>query len=151
MNWPFIFGALLVFFSMCVTMGAWHGYFSPEIRVPKYTPEVINLEEQKKQLEETVAVARDRIFRYENDTSEYEAKIRDLQEAMQALMDQINQLTQTISTLQDENSTLKKGLKEALEALDITRKQLMECKTYADAKRLAKQYCDVEPASNMLF
>jgi len=150
MNWPFIFGALLVVFGMCVTLGAWHGYFSPEIRVPE-SPEIRVMQKQKKALEEEVSSAKNTIFRYENDTSEYEAKIRDLQQAMQTLMDQINELTQTISALQDENTTLRKGLKEALEILDITRKQLMECKTYMDARRLSKQYCDVEPASNMLF
>lgn len=151
MNWPFIFGTILIVFLMSITLGAWHGYFSPEIPVPTENPEVVQLAKEKAQLQAAVNAARDRIFRYENGSSEDSGTIRDLQKAIQSLMDEIERLTATIAKLQDENATLRKGLKEALEALDITRKQLMECKTYADAARLSKQYCEREPASNMLF
>ena len=74
-----------------------------------------------------------------------------LQRAIDSLMEEINRLTQHIARLQDENTTLRKGLKEALEQLDLCRRELMQCKTREDARRLSRQYCETTPESNMLF
>jgi len=150
-NWPFIFGTLIVVFSFFITWGAWQGYFSPVLPPPSDSSTVTSLKREQEQLKTTIDAAKDTIFQHENDSSELLAKIADLQRALQMMMDEINKLTAKIAALQDENSTLRKGLKEALEQLDMCRKQLMQCKTQLDANRLEKQYCDRLPPSNLLL
>ncbi|MGA1564030.1 MAG: hypothetical protein ACO35C_05365 [Pontimonas sp.] len=149
-QWNVIFGTALVAFFFYITWGAWQGYFSPVLPPPE-DPRADELQKETQQLKTTIQAAKETIFQHENDTSELLAKIADLQRQVQTLMDEINNLTSQIAALQDENATLRKGLKEALEQLDICRKQLMICKTQLDAKRLEKQYCDIQPSSNLLL
>jgi len=150
-NWIFITASLFLAFFFYITWGAWQGYFSPVLPPSQDPSQLTTLQNQKAALLDTVQTAKDALFDYENNTAENQAKIADLQRAIQTLMDEINRLTTQIAALQDENATLRKGLKEALEQLDITRKQLMQCRTREEARRLSKQYCDTTPSSNMLF
>lgn len=150
-NWVFISATLFLAFFFYITWGAWQGYFSPVLPPPGDPVEVQTLRKEKEQLQTTVRAARDTLFDYENNTSENRAKISDLQRAIDSLMEEINRLTSHIARLQDENTTLRKGLKEALEQLDMCRRQLMQCKTREDARRLSRQYCETTPESNMLF
>jgi chromosome segregation ATPase len=150
-NWVFIAATVFFTFFIYITWGAWQGYFSPVLPPPSAPPEVATLKQEKEQLQTAVQAAKDTLFTYENDSSELKAKIRDLQQALEYLMNEINALTEKLAALQNENATLRKGLKEALEQLDLCRKQLMQCKTREDARRLTKQYCETTPESNMLF
>ena len=150
-NWVFITGALFLAFLFYITWGAWQGYFSPVIPPIVDTPEKKKLQEEKETLQNTVQLAKDSIFGYENSSRELQARANDLERALQQAMNDINDLTTKIAQLQDENATLRKGLKEALEQLDLCRKQLMQCKTMIDAKRLEKQFCERVPSSNLLL
>lgn len=149
-NWKFIAATAFIAFFFYITWGAWQGYFSP-VLPPPVDPTTEVLEKEKVQLKTTIQAAKETIFTHENNTSELLAKIADLQRALAFLMDEVNRLTTALAALQAENATLRKGLKEALEQLDLCRKQLMQCKTMLDAKRLEKQYCQIEPPSNLLL
>lgn len=151
-NWPWIGMILFLVFGAVVVWGAWNGKFSPEriLSQDEACPELKRVQDQLTVAKKALEQKEEMLFRYENLGSEQAAAVKDQGDEIQNLLSKIGDQSQKIHDLIQENETLRKALKQALEDLATCRGKLMQCKAVATAKRLEHEFCNMTPGSMVL-
>jgi peptidoglycan hydrolase CwlO-like protein len=151
MDWQVFMGLL---FLCVITLTMWYasqGAFSKTIRrrnekTPVTDPNVIC----KSYIDE-IERLKGKIFEQSLELDAKNAKIAEMERQLQELMNAINELTTKLQNAEAENAQLRQLLKNALEDLDKTSRQLQECTAKLLARRLVQEKCHMTPETANLI
>lgn len=152
MDWHVFMGLL---FLCVITLTLWYasqGAFSKPIRRRNESntavtdPNVIC----KSYIDE-IERLKGKIFEQSLELDAKTAKIAEMEKQLQELMNAINDLTTKLQQAEIENAQLRQSLKNALEDLDKTSRQLQECTAKLLARRLVHEKCHMTPETANLI
>ena len=92
-----------------------------------------------------------KIFEQSMELDAKTAKMAEMERQLQDLMNAINELTTRLQSLETENGQLRQSLKNALEDLDKTSRQLQECTAKLLARRIVQEKCHMTPETANLI
>jgi chromosome segregation ATPase len=150
---PGLLFVLFLLFATTVVVAAWNGKFSPRQRVtpPKETPEYLELKASYEVAKKIVDELKDDVFRHENVTTKLEGVRTDTNSKVRELLETIGRMSETINDLTRENDQLRKLLSDLTTDFEELRNKLRMCEARDVSRRLTHQFCQMDPASNLLL
>jgi chromosome segregation ATPase len=94
---------------------------------------------------------KDDVFRHENVTTKLEGVRTDTNSKVRELLETIGRMSETINDLTRENDQLRKLLSDLTTDFEELRNKLRMCEARDVSRRLTHQFCQMDPASNLLL
>jgi len=154
MQWQVCLGFMFLIAISVIMWGASQGWYSKKIRRIKdklkpsqNAPAGENCDELRNEIERL----KGKIFEQSMELDTKNAKIAQMTTQLSDLMNAINDLTLRLQNAEASNAQLTRSLKNALEDLDKTRRQLQECSSKLLAKQITNKVCHMTPETANLI
>ena len=150
MDWQISMGfAFLVVISVTL-WGASQGWFSKKVKIRPEASSTAQTDACTKYKDE-IERLKGKIFEQSTELDAKTAKLAELTQRVNELMDAINALTIRLQAAETANARMSASLKAALEDLDKRSRQLQECNAQLLSKRIVNEKCHMTPESNNLI
>lgn len=143
MPWEVMMGmCFLILFSVTL-WGTAQGWFSRKLLREKV--ETKETAEDCEPYKQEIEKLKGKIFEQSLELEKKDAQLAEQARQLAELMNAINALTTQLQEAEARNAQLAASLKNALEDLEKTRRQLQECRAKLLAKRIVHEKCHMTP------
>jgi len=155
MQWQVCLGFMFLIVISVIMWGASQGWYSKKIRRIKDKLKTSRASqaagENCDELRNEIERLKGKIFEQSMELDTKNAKLAQMTTQLNDLMNAINDLTLRLQNAETTNAKLSESLKNALDDLDKTRRQLQECSSKLLAKQITNQVCHMTPETANLI